>query len=590
MKKIRIHNDISIAWSILVDGEVANIEGRRIEVEISNTKGYLLKPKVTIQCNVLSFVFKGAEQSSLGVYMLKATDTTDNMMQTLDIATAFELVPHTFMEGGNDAEGLDIKRVQLTSDVATWMSRKVTRRYTDLLHRVRYTALDYSFAQDYFKTHYSPIVGGCSVVRKGNKIARNLDWYYDNEVEFIIETDASLGRHASKGIAATIAGLTKDVVKMGIRGDMARVLPFRMTDGMNDAGVYASVNVVSGNATRSIDDAGTTPSIEQHDEICLAMIVRYILDNFGSAKDACEYIRDYVRVYAPISEREGKSEVQVCVADKEHTYVLAFDGTQTRILESEFHGVLTNFRLADTTLVGGRYSLTGSNIEDYGQGIERANVALSKMQDDAPIEDIIYALRYTYAYEVESDFRGDWLTEFTGIDNATIHDADKLRAIQEKAHARYLATTREKGDIWHTTHTIIYDLDVMNAEYQAQEINDGNSIVGTFDMLSLERIQALEDRIIELSEEMAYDTLIVDVSVSSTRFTNKDVFDRVFSKMQTGTHTPFRICAAYASGLRTFYYPTCVKASYVSLHSKAGSSELHLFADATFTISGTAPW
>lgn len=91
-------------------------------------------------------------------------------------------------------------------------------------------------------------------------------------------------------------------------------------------------------------------------------------------------------------------------------------------------------------------------------------------------------------------------------------------------------------------------------------------------------------------EELGYETLTVNLEASSKSFANKEVFDRVFAKMQNGTHTPFRICILYASGLRVFFYPTCVKASYVSLHSKSGSCELHFAADGSFTISGTTLW
>ena len=91
-------------------------------------------------------------------------------------------------------------------------------------------------------------------------------------------------------------------------------------------------------------------------------------------------------------------------------------------------------------------------------------------------------------------------------------------------------------------------------------------------------------------EELGIETLLVDFAVSAKAFSNKEVFDRVFEKMQNGVHTPFRICIIYVSGLRIFFYPTCVKASYVSLHSKAGSCELHFLSDGTFTISGTTLW
>lgn len=498
MQKIRINNDIAISWGILTDGEKKSLEGRDIEVEISNTKGYSIKPVVTIQSNTLVFGFKGAEQTSLGVYQVKATDTTNGAMHTLDIAHAFELVPHSCAE---DCEcrcvkGIDIKYVELTSSVPSMLEYKtingesiigtgnidtserlILKKHTDLLYGAKFSALDYEFAKAYFKTHYAPVVGGCSVVRKGNKIARNLDWYYNNEVEFIVETDAGLNRHASKGFIGTISALTKDVVAQGVKGDIAKILPFRMTDGINDAGLYASINVVNADSAMAIADEGTTPNIEQRDEVCLSMLVRYILDNFSNAMDACNYIRDYVRVYAPMSAQEGKTDAQILVIDKSGgLYVLAFRGNNTLLLNEEFKGVLTNFRLINTKLTGaGRYAIDGSNIEDYGQGIERANIALD-MLPTANIEDIIFALHYTSAYEQDSE----WLTEFTGIEGATIHDTDKLRDIQRRARDKYLVTTRDKSDIWHTTHSVIYDLNSLSATYKTQEINDGNSTSGEF--------------------------------------------------------------------------------------------------------------
>lgn len=479
MKRIRINNDLAIEWSILTNGQPMSIEGREIKVEISNTRGYSIKPAVTAQGNTLFFALKGAEQTSLGMHRIKATDTTDGAMNTLDIADAFELVPHTFMEGGEDAEGMNVRRIELTSNIDKLIpDTLVMRKLTDLLYRVKFSALDYDFANKYFKSHYAPVVGGCSVVRKGNKIGRNLDWYYNNEVEFIVETDASLGRHAVRGFAGTISALTKDKVARGVNGEQAKILPFRMTDGVNDAGVYASVNIVNANATRSIADAGTTPDIEQRDEVCIAMIVRYILDNFATAQEACEYIRDYVRVYAPVTDGK-KNEVQVLVADKGNTYVLSFEGTQTRILEDEFNGVLTNFRLGDTILVDGKYEIDGSNIEDYGNGIERANEALD-MMPYASVDEIMVALHYTHAYDL-LPINGR-LTDFVGINGTTIHSTQtELRHIKADATRLFNRTDRSKGDVWHTTHTIVYDLDTMQATYSTQEINDGNSYEGAFD-------------------------------------------------------------------------------------------------------------
>ncbi|MCQ2739815.1 MAG: linear amide C-N hydrolase [bacterium] len=356
----------------------------------------------------------------------------------------------------------------------------ITRKYTDLLYSVKYETLDYEFAKQYFKTHYVP-VGACSVVRKDNKIGRNLDWYYDNEVEFIVESESGLGRYASKGFAGTISSLTKDEVAKGITGEIGKILPFRMLDGINEKGLMCNVNVVSSNTTRSLADTGTIPTEEQKDEICTSMIVRYILDNFSTAQEACDYIQKYVKVYPPIVDG-NKTDLQVFVADKNTTKILTFEGVNTYILDDEFHGVMTNFRLKDTMLDNTNYySRENSGIEDYGSGIERANLALNLLNSGTGINLIMNTLYYTNAYAENAT----WYTEFVGLRDTTIHSDDSIfQEIQANARQMFLDTTREKGDIWHTTHSIIYDLDKLSAEYITQEIQDDNTTFGEFEVLS----------------------------------------------------------------------------------------------------------
>lgn len=339
-----------------------------------------------------------------------------------------------------------------------------THKLDEYLYEVKYTVLDYDFAKAYFRSHYVPVQGGCSVVRQGNQIGRNLDWYYDHEAEFIVETEAGMGRYASKGFAGTISELTNTAVDEGVVGDIAKVLPFRMLDGINEKGIYASVNMLSNDATRSLADAGTTPLIEEREEICSIMAVRYILDKFASAQEAAEYIRNYVRVYPPIAGGV-KHDVQIVVADTTGTWVLSFEGDTTIVMTDEFHGVMTNFRLHGTTLVDGKYAIDGSNIEDYGSGVERANIALPIIST-RPIEYIMYLLRYTVAYASNSTR----YTDFVGLRGTTIHSPiSEFKEIQADARSLYLATTRDKADTWHTKHTIVYDLDGRMASYYTQE-------------------------------------------------------------------------------------------------------------------------
>lgn len=84
--------------------------------------------------------------------------------------------------------------------------------------------------------------------------------------------------------------------------------------------------------------------------------------------------------------------------------------------------------------------------------------------------------------------------------------------------------------------------------------------------------------------------LTVNVGVSKTQFVNDEQFQHVWNCMQEGIQVSFCIAICYASGSKNFYFPTCVKSSYISLHAKAGSCELHLNSDGSFTISGTSLW
>ena len=85
-------------------------------------------------------------------------------------------------------------------------------------------------------------------------------------------------------------------------------------------------------------------------------------------------------------------------------------------------------------------------------------------------------------------------------------------------------------------------------------------------------------------------TLKISVSDSKTRFVSGLDFPAVWEAMQSGDYVRFIICVEYASGSRNYYTPTCVKSSYISLNAKAGSCELHVASDGTFTISGTNLW
>ena len=105
-----------------------------------------------------------------------------------------------------------------------------------------------------------------------------------------------------------------------------------------------------------------------------------------------------------------------------------------------------------------------------------------------------------------------------------------------------------------------------------------------------ESLGTLLDDMLEAITAHTPTVLDVNLADSKTKFIRNENFTAVWNAMQSneGVHVAVRV--NYSSGLKVMYYATCVKQSYISLHAKAGSCELHLNADASFTISGTSLW
>ena len=103
-------------------------------------------------------------------------------------------------------------------------------------------------------------------------------------------------------------------------------------------------------------------------------------------------------------------------------------------------------------------------------------------------------------------------------------------------------------------------------------------------------VRNVQQQMQEIQSQVAMTMLEVTVATSKTEFTNKSEWAKVWNAMQNNTQLPFCIAILFASGSKNFYYPTCVKSSFISLNAKAGSCELHVNVDGTFSITGTNLW
>ena len=370
------------------------------------------------------------------------------------------------------------------------------RRIDDYLYEIWYSHLDYNLAKDYFAKYmdYTPPVGACSSVRKGNLYGRNLDWLFDNGVEFVVHTAQSGSRKASIGVAGLMKELDKEFVETGLYSEAYKILPFQMLDGINEAGVACNVNVVPKDKGTNIGYA----AIEEKERLSGSMLVRYILDNFSTAKEAVEYIRDYVTVVQSESLHKQDFEEHYMICDPLESYLIEFIENQTVIInmseeaDSPLAGkpYMTNFYLSDIQLnEDGSVYTPYTQDEDHdaiktnlitpnGSGLERYNLINAHYEGvDETAEtmtDLMLLLRFSNAYAPRSEEYTDdkrWFTEFvsapSGVNVATPYTDERLNRIVDSEIAKYEGAHAEGEPgrnpesefygTWQTSHTSVYD-------------------------------------------------------------------------------------------------------------------------------------
>lgn len=375
-----------------------------------------------------------------------------------------------------------------------------------------YDSIDYDYAKKYFKsTEAEAILGSCTSVRKGSLFGRNYDWLYDKTAEFRVHVPKIGNRYSSIGICGGLTALTDELVLSGSSDYAYRLLPFYMLDGINENGVVASMNVVP------LDKGENTslPLIEQREEICATMLVRYIVDNFVSAKEAVEYIRDYVSVYFSQKLHYMGYEIHYLVADSEHTYLLEFienaavitdmtDGANTRLAG---HPYMTNFYLSDVipntdgsvytpaNQTGGSPIIT-NHITANGSGLERYNLIANRydsIETRQDMRDLMDDLMYTRAYPTSPNPADPaWYTEFVGINGLTCaSNPDEYAPIVAIAGQYYTDRVRGDNKTWQTVHSSVYDLSDLTMYVIPQE--SGNEYTAVLEVPATKTSDLIND-------------------------------------------------------------------------------------------------
>lgn len=287
-------------------------------------------------------------------------------------------------------------------------------------------------AQAFYNSLSQNPVGGCSAVRKGQKIGRNYDWKYSEAPEFVVRVSSADGRHASVGVASVGSLLTEQMVMSGEYQSLYRVLPGMTLDGINDAHLVCEINVIPRDPSKD-PEYDETEGRTMHP----LAVVRYALDHFATALEAAQYISAHY--YIPENSADS---YHWSVSDPTGSYVIE-DGTYS--FRSEAIVVLTNHRVI--------------TMDIYGSGYTR-DVLLLK---SGTLEEILPQVAYTNAYAEG----WPWPDEFAGKedeDGKIPFDAtSRLRAWADEHITPLLDPVTRKpaargNGCWQTVHSSIYNL------------------------------------------------------------------------------------------------------------------------------------
>ena len=408
-------------------------------------------------------------------YLLDAGVSQEVVDNEVSVGVIARGVADLWNYGSGEGKFSDIfyqRAIQLTYKKLVAKPFKSINFIKNYFYEIAYENIDYEYANDYLKKKKPIINGACSSVRNGNWYGRNFDWTYDENAEFLVRTSRANGRYASIGLASGINGLTNDVVKSGVENELYKLVPFMMTDGINECGLVANTNVVP---TDKGITTGTSAKISKEVEICSLMLVRYVLDHFVTAKDAAEYIENYMSVYVPSTLIDMGYETHLMIADEVDTYLVEFYGNETVITQMT-KPYMTNFYLSDITLNAddtvytpndsGHYA-SENNISENGSGLERYNIIVENYTDadtQSGMRELMNKLKYSKAYE-----GAEWYTEFVGINGLTV-DSEVEDFAEEISYAEKLYEHRiRNGKTWHTAHSVVYDIENCKLSVIVQE-------------------------------------------------------------------------------------------------------------------------
>lgn len=357
----------------------------------------------------------------------------------------------------------------------------------DSLFALQYYDYNFDSCRAYFDAKYSePSYGGCSQVRKGDYVGRNLDYSINRNACAIIKMERKLNkegdtiRYASIGVVGCFSPFTYDVAKDKrlVPNSLYHCLPGRTVDGINEKGVYVGVNVVPIRLDISNDGYFSDEACDTDHAYNALYLTRFILDSAKSVDHAIELIRSHTW-YFPKKYPDTAHEYQPfhwMIADKNTNCIFEMEnGHFVKIFADKLNSascgtIMTNF---SNNLWKDR------KIDSLGIGYERwdsLHANYDNVKDGQDMFNLMKSVWFSNSYVLPctlSDHDKFWFTELSdSLHHADrlYHKGDSIFNLQDSAIIKsityYRDLFKQSGNwytdtthIWFTVHTSLYHLD-----------------------------------------------------------------------------------------------------------------------------------
>ena len=470
MIDFRIGNDIPMRWSFFTkDGNervAYNMEGRQLNLIITDSYSRSQKLLFTVEGNILVFTFWGYDQKHTGEYTLTLVENAGVVgMRTIDKISPFRLVARLeTIKGGvetGSVSELEMMPLELESDISESVDYEALKNLPSVngvvlkgnmtskelglikpflsLERLRQYLFKITFDKLPDDNGGESPIGGCSSYVQNGKLYSNLDWDYAETAEFIVRTKDFVG-------TAFIGGLDEG----NLNDEALAQLPYRLRDGANCYGIKVATHVLfndwnwKGCGNKSVN---------------LTRLPFLILSRVKSMTTIADDLGDILdNLYASDGLLAMDYLIQIIITDGTTTYVLmppTSDGESYILQDITDCPKLANFRWVNQA------SVVRGELQNRPTGVERWNMMPCDLSE----------LRFTKCYE-----QATRLSEFIGLRDTTKDSTDEeLEAIYTDARELYLDRERD-GKTWHTMHSVVYGGHGIESLYIQENWNDNCTI------------------------------------------------------------------------------------------------------------------